>query len=249
MSTERTRDEKPTAEELSEIKSRVAKTRAVLEDAGLQNSLGATTGTKLVRYFTELSGTSPQEMTVAQWDAAFCTVDGLLKSDPAKAVEIVDEWASPSEEQFKKRQAETEEENKREEARRKERDEKAGPHAQRAKELAAEFLRKLETDGYEGYAIIGIPNHVIESRFEKHLESCEGCQNDDVCDEGCDAMYEDDCFENVFIYETRNAADTGNCAGLAFELGDTDGIYPYTSDLLDAAEPYQPETGGQAAAA
>jgi hypothetical protein len=29
----------------------------------------------------------------------------------------------------------------------------------RAKELAASFLQQLEAEGYEGYAIVGIPNH------------------------------------------------------------------------------------------
>jgi hypothetical protein len=261
MSTEQTpnSDRKPTQEELDEIKGRVAKIRGVLEIAGLQASAGATTGTKIVRYFTKVSGVTPKEMTVAQWDHAFSALDGLIKNDSVKAVETVDETVgvkqlTDAEIEADKhrqiqRQAEIKEENTQREARRKQRNEQAGPHAQRIKELAAKFLSAIEAEGYEGYAIVGIPNHLIESQFEKHMESCEDCQNDDVCEKGFDAMCEDDCFENVFIYETRHSFDPGDYAGLAWELGGDgrDGMYPFTSDLLDAAEPYAP--GREAAAA
>ncbi len=250
-------DRMPTEEELSEIKSRVAKQRVVLEDAGLQPSASATTGTKLVRYFAKVSGASPKEMTIGQWNAAFSTLDGLLKDGPNKAIRAIDDACGCSQAQTeedakiaKQRRADVEEawrkeqkeQQKRREEERKKRDERAGPHAQRIKELAAKFLREIEAEGYEGYAIVGIPNLVIESRFEKHLESCKDCESEDVCcDEGLNATFEDDCFENIFVYKTSYAGDTGDYVGLAFELGDTDGMYPYTSDLLNAAEPYQPQ--------
>src|SRR5436305_1450993 len=116
----------PTPEELSEIKSRVSKMRLALEYAGLQNSPKATTGDKLSRYLAKTSGhTAPQEMTVAKWDALFCTLDGLLKNDPRKAVETVeavDDWSISLEEQIKECRAEIE------------RNERTIPHAQRAKE-------------------------------------------------------------------------------------------------------------------
>ncbi len=82
---------KPTTEELNEIKSRVAKMRGVLEDAGLQPSAGATTGTKLVRYFTKLAGATPKEMTIAQWNAAFATLNAMLEENVKEAVKKIEE--------------------------------------------------------------------------------------------------------------------------------------------------------------
>jgi hypothetical protein len=238
-------DRKPTQEELTEVKNRVAKMRVVLEDAGLQYSPGATTGTKLVRCITKLAGVVPAEMTMAQWSTAFAALDGLM-NDPKKAVKIVDEWGSPTDEEVKiamQRRAEMEEawrkeREQRDEERRK-RDERAGPHAQRANKLAAEFLRKLECEDYEGYAIVGVPNRAIESQFEKHMETCGQCRNEyekagfDLCDEGDEAMFEDGLF-NIFAYSTRDVG--GHDYGLLGEL--EDGNF----DDVSGAEPYRPET-------
>jgi hypothetical protein len=129
-------------------------------------------------------------------------------------------------------------------------DAKSGPYEKRAKELASKFLREIEAEDYEAFAIIGIPNRVIESRFESHTQQCEHCREEyetggfDLCDFGHDAMFEDDCYENVFVFKTRYAGNSGDYTGLAFDLaGDgRDGRFPFTSDLVDAAEPYRAET-------
>lgn len=129
-------------------------------------------------------------------------------------------------------------------------DANSGTHEKRAKELASKFLREIEGHDYEGFAIIGVPNRVIESRFEAHTRECEHCREEhetgsfDLCEFGHDAMFEDDCFENVLVFKTRYAGNSGDYTGLAFELaGDgRDGRFTFTSDLVDAAEPYRPET-------
>ena len=111
-------------------------------------------------------------------------------------------------------------------------------HKQRAKELAAEFLRKLESEDYEGYAIVGVPNRLIESGLEAHLEKCERCRENykvggDLCDEGYDAMFEDDIF-NIFAYSTRDAGELDY--GLLGQLEDDN------FEAVRCAEPYRPET-------
>jgi hypothetical protein len=82
---------RPTTEELNEIKGRVSKLRTVLEDAGLQPSAGATTGTKLVRYLTKLSGATPKDMSIAQWEAAFLTIHTMLETNVKEAVKTIEE--------------------------------------------------------------------------------------------------------------------------------------------------------------
>jgi len=231
-------DHIPTQEELNEIKGRVAKMRTVLEDAGLQPSAGATTGTKLVRYFTKLTGATPKEMTAGQWHAAFSTLDGLM-NDAQKAIQAIDDacGCQPQMEEevtvAKQRRAEIAEAWRREQE-----EKRAGPHAQRAKELAAEFLAKLEREDYEGYAIVGVPNRAIESQLEKHLETCEHCRKNyevggDLCDDGFEAMFEDDRF-NIFAYSTRDVGERDY--GLLGEL--ESGNF----DDVACAEPYRPET-------
>jgi hypothetical protein len=79
---------------LNEIKTRVAKLRGVLEDAGLQPSAGATTGTKLVRYLTKSSGATPKDMSIAQWNTAFATLNSMLEESAKAAVKKIEETIS-----------------------------------------------------------------------------------------------------------------------------------------------------------
>lgn len=271
-------DRTPTQEELNEIKGRVANIRAVLEDAGLLSNVSATTGTKIVRYITETSGSAAKDMTIGQWNTVLATLDGLVKDDPAKAVEAVNEACGLSkaqieaeakavEQQRAKARAEIEEANKQREAQRKQRDEQAGPHTQRIKELSADFLRKLEAEGYEGYVIVGVPNYKIESRFDAHLEECEHCQNAVAecerlneedggiykpvfcdCEPGLQAGFEDQQFDTIFVYKTLHADDEYGSPYCELVGGGVEGNYPYISDLLDIAEPYKSTETGAAAA-
>lgn len=82
---------KPSPQEMEKIKSKVAKIRSILEDAGLQPSAGATTGTKLVRWFTKFSGSAPREMSLAQWTDSFAALETLLETNVKDAVKTIEE--------------------------------------------------------------------------------------------------------------------------------------------------------------
>ena len=133
------------------------------------------------------------------------------------------------------------------EERRKRREEQARPHADRAKELSAKFLRDIEAEGYEGFAIVGIPNRVIDPQFDPHVEQCGHCAKkvegdfvfySDLCEQSHDALFEDNCFE-LFVYQTPGAGSTSDFFGFTFDLSGDDTPYPHTRDLLGAAEPYR----------
>ncbi len=235
---------KPTQEQLDGYKIHAGGIRARLEDAGLQPSLTCTTGTILVKYFVRTAGVeSPKEMTVSQWESVLTGLDTLLK-DPKKAVEAIYDvsgirppteaeieaakkreetatkcqsegclapasWVYPHGRLCKTHVAEAQAawEKRREH-------EQSGPHAQRAKELAKSFLQGIEGEGYEGFAIIGVPNPVMrESSFDAHVEKCERCReqfergNFDLCEDGHEAMCEDGQYDNIFAFKSSGAGE------------------------------------------
>ncbi len=275
-------DRKPTQDDLDGYKVRASAIRARLEEVGLIPSNGATTGTKLGKYFARTAGVdSPQDMTVAQWESVFSALDTLM-NDPKRAMEVVNErggypiptaeeiirWMSSSEnrsiEAAKTRTRPTNcevegcldpvsswayphgplckthaaEAHERWLEQRKQ--EQQGPHAQRAKELARSFFQQIEAEGYQGYAIIGVPNSVMRgSTLDSHIENCEECADGgDLCDDACSAMFEDESHDNVFVFSTAEVGQPGDYHGLAYELlEDHRTIYDLFSDAETVAAP------------
>jgi hypothetical protein len=127
------------------------------------------------------------------------------------------------------------------------RDEQFNWHAQHASQLAGPFLRQVESQGYDGYAIVGVRNEVMHgSELEIHVEDCNECNVADhfhLCDEGFSALLADEA-HSVFVYKTNGAGGEADYSGLFSDLTD-DGRTNVYDLLCDAdALPEQPATNG-----
>jgi len=121
--------------------------------------------------------------------------------------------------------------------------ERAGPHAQRARQLAGQFLQQIEAEGFDGYAIIGIPNEVIRgSLFEAHQpENCEWCHEEadgGLCEDAHEALTQDRCHDHVFVFKTAGVGESDDWFSLAWELSDEGKAS--VCNLLDDAETVPP---------
>jgi hypothetical protein len=93
-STKSTPSEPPNPEQFENFKKRAADLRVVLEKSGLKPSAkpALSTGAKLVKYFTQSAGVQKvDELSVSQWNTIFQVLDTLLNTDPAKAVQLIEE--------------------------------------------------------------------------------------------------------------------------------------------------------------
>ena len=84
----------PTPEQFENFKKRAADLRIVLEKSGLKPSAKPplSTGAKLVKYFTQTAGVGQvADLSVSQWNTVFSVLDTLVNSDPAKAVQLINE--------------------------------------------------------------------------------------------------------------------------------------------------------------
>jgi hypothetical protein len=87
----------PSPEQFESFKKRAADLRIVLEKSGLKPSAkpALSTGAKLVKYFTQTAGvTKVDELSVSQWNTVFSVLDALVNTDPAKAVQLINERIS-----------------------------------------------------------------------------------------------------------------------------------------------------------
>jgi hypothetical protein len=265
------KDRKPTPKDLDGYKVRSSSIRTRLEQVGLIPSDGASTGAKLGKYFARTAKVeSPLDMTVTQWEAVFTGLDTLM-NDPKRAMEVVNEvggyaiptaeeieaaktrpttscsvegcldpatWAYPHDGPLCKTHAAEAHERWLEQRKQ----EQAGPHGQRIRELTRSFFQQIEAEGYQGYAIIAVPNGVMRgSKLDSHLENCEECSDDgDWCDDAHSALFEDESHDNVFVFETAGVGEPGDYSGLAFELSDEG--RSRVDDLISDAETVTAQT-------
>lgn len=88
----------PTTEQFETFKKRATDLRVVLEKSGLKpsaktgSSPAMSSGAKLVKYFTLTAGVQKlDDLNTSQWNTVFSVLDALVNSNPAKAVELIDE--------------------------------------------------------------------------------------------------------------------------------------------------------------
>jgi hypothetical protein len=115
--------------------------------------------------------------------------------------------------------------------------ERAGHQATIVRQQAQSFLLDMEAAGFQAYAIVGIPNKLLRgSALHAHLQSCNECDGaaGDWCDDGHEALFDDQYHDHVFVFKTREMGDSEDYCGLAYELSD-DGR-ACVDDLLGDAE-------------
>lgn len=88
----------PSLEQFEAFKKRATDLRVVLEKSGLKpsaktgSSPAMSSGAKLVKYFTLTAGVQKlDDLNTSQWNTVFSVLDALVNSNPAKAVELIEE--------------------------------------------------------------------------------------------------------------------------------------------------------------